>query len=86
MISTVPSQEEVGAGIMPRCRTDLAFFEGRISASRGELLSYQRKPSKGVAMIREVYPLVASFWPTQPLSVPMMNGVDYGKYYKKMVA
>ena len=54
-------------------------------ASRDNLASYYRKPSKGVAMIREVYPLVASFCDIQPLSVSMINAVDCGKHYKRMV-
>ena len=36
-------------------------------------------------MIREVHPLVASFCDIQPLSVSMINAVDYGKHYKRMV-
>ena len=31
---------------MQRCRTDIAFFEGRISEARVELASYCRKLSK----------------------------------------
>ena len=70
---------------MQRCRIDLAFFEGRISASRGELASYYRKPSKRVAMIREVYPLVASICDIQLLSASMMNTVDHGKHHKRVL-
>ena len=53
--------------------------------SRDNLASYYREPSKEVAMIREVYPLVASFCDIQPLSGSMMNAVDYGKHHNRMV-
>ena len=70
---------------MRSCRTNPAFLGSRISASRDKLASCYRKPSKGVAMIREVYPLVASICDIQLLGASMMNTVDHGKHYKRVV-